>query len=115
MSDDGKPNVYVNPNAPDYLKRILGEVVPDANVVSSEEMQAKIEEAGAVGLIEEWHRDGREWRKLLRQAIAVMRKDDMSAHEIAHTLIATGLRFLRSADVGDAYTDPATGEPLTDC
>jgi hypothetical protein len=40
-----KPNVYVNPNAPQWLKDMLNEIMPDANKVTMEEMQRKIEDA----------------------------------------------------------------------
>jgi hypothetical protein len=40
----GKPNMYINPNAPTWLKKMLPEeLFPHANKVSRAEMQAKIE------------------------------------------------------------------------
>jgi hypothetical protein len=41
-----KPNVYINPKAPTWLKRMLLEqVFRDANVVSAEKLQAKLDKA----------------------------------------------------------------------
>jgi hypothetical protein len=38
-------NVYVNPNAPQWLKDMFSELMPDANKVNWEEMQQKIDDA----------------------------------------------------------------------
>jgi hypothetical protein len=38
-------NVYVNTNAPQWLKDMLNELMPNANKVSAEEMQQKIDDA----------------------------------------------------------------------
>jgi hypothetical protein len=45
MSEENrtKANVYVNPNAPKWLGDMLGEIFPDANKVSAEEMQTKMD------------------------------------------------------------------------
>jgi hypothetical protein len=43
MSD--KPNVYVNPKAPEGLKRMLREMFPEANNLTDEQMEALIERA----------------------------------------------------------------------
>jgi hypothetical protein len=41
-----KPNVYINPKAPTWLKRMLLEqVFRDANVVSAEKIRAKLDKA----------------------------------------------------------------------
>jgi hypothetical protein len=40
-----KPNIYIDPNAPTWLKRmLLEEIFRSASIVSHEEMQATIDE-----------------------------------------------------------------------
>jgi len=40
-----KPNVYINPKAPESLKDLVRDAVPDANSMSAEEAVEKMEEA----------------------------------------------------------------------
>jgi hypothetical protein len=47
MKTETKPNIYIGPNAPKYVRDMLGEIFPDANDVSREEMDKKISEAFA--------------------------------------------------------------------
>ena len=39
-----KPNIYINPKAPDYLKDIIQKALPEANEVSAEEMKESNDE-----------------------------------------------------------------------
>jgi hypothetical protein len=43
MEMSNKPRVYINPNAPAYLKNILEKVAPDADKMSAKEAQEKID------------------------------------------------------------------------
>lgn len=45
MKTKNKPNIYIGPNAPTYLRDMLEEIFPDAKAVSGEEMDKKISEA----------------------------------------------------------------------
>jgi len=37
-----KPNLYINPKAPEWVEDMFREIFPDANDVSAEEMESKM-------------------------------------------------------------------------
>jgi hypothetical protein len=81
-----KPNVYINPNAPEGVKNMLRKAFPDATELSGEEAQRRIDAQTARELRRMPNRD------LLDAFAASARSDDAEGVE------ALGAELLRRLD-----------------